>query len=141
MADDRPKEAFAELVDALPAAADDVQAIALHTGAGTAALRLRDARAADEHFGLAQELAATRDDSGEVAELAVRRCLNAALSGDLAGAAKHARVAIAQWRMAGAFDPSASLRQELVAAAGPARAEGLVEGVVRALAALIRDGS
>ena len=141
MAADRPQEAFAELVDALPAAADEAQTIALHTGAGAAALRLRDARAADEHFGLAQELAAAQDDFGEVAELAVRRCLNAALSGDLAGAAKHARVAIAQWRMAGAFDPSASLRQELVAAAVPARAEGLVEGVVRALAALLRDGS
>jgi hypothetical protein len=133
MAAGRPNEALDELVRALPTAADGSQVIALHAAAGAAAMRLREPGIADEHFANAQRLAESVDDYGEVAELAVQRCLAAAVGDDLTNANEHARVAVAAWKLAGAFDPSSSLRQELMAAMrddlGP-RVEEIVASLV-----------
>ena len=138
VASGRRPEALAELEAAVGDTPDPERRRRLHERIAVVALGVPDARCADRHLAEAIALAVAGGDLAATARLEVRRAIAKAIARDFDGAVEHLRAALTAWEAAGAFDPMASMRQEVRLAVEDSVAPGLAAVMRGALPTVLR---
>jgi tetratricopeptide (TPR) repeat protein len=138
VAANRHAEALEELRQALSVTAEAEPRRALHERVATVAMAQADPVIADRHLAAALELTNADDEAAHVARLEVRRSIAAALSKDFSAVSVHLRSAMDAWAKADAFDPAASMREELSLAIRDSLAPAMAATLTALVAPLLK---